>query len=1498
MECVQPVSAVKHQYSVQHWTKNGMERKTLDITVFPDDTVARVLMKISHALGKTSLPYAWKSNKPMLFRPNGTWVNKGYHVNPWKAKVAAEIDTSDAKMSFEFQQLIPRGTLNITFKDDVNEELQNAYYFPDFGIKLSSKATLAREDDVLIKLWQHDENLTPMQQCVFTHVEYHGVISKDSLVMADIFDVIKASKRIPFVQWVDDRSRVLYKVSENHNIPSSTIQLWTQHDRLPITNGAVIFYSPFMNNFCRCFIDSLGNVQFTYHLDARDKLDLPVISNHNASLVQYISSIFNVKINVTMTNISMKTNIMKSGTTMQSLASVVGTLLPVFHIVKLAANSLDLIYKRASNYNTIDVTETIKTLLQYGSMSPAEIAERLIQTYGFSMTEASTYIEQATTMQDVATNKKIETGIAVNISPAPLGFKVSVDQAPSLEEASCALHWVRSCVAAASVSKSKEKTRVLQMKKQPKAPSPPPPASPSRSRSESEKSLEDPLDLDGGGIGNEYKGYFLNMLQKADPRIFVDSVDYARKCMVTNFRQPVVISKQDKEDLEKKGYAKGIDNFIEYGSDANQQNIYFCPRIWCPESKIPLTPEQYEENGRKCPSGEKAIDLYDHDYWDHDPSVPHMIGFHTSKSENGFCLPCCMKRIPDQVKFAKKLKECRAPATNQEVTTGTTTAPQVEQGADDEQYYLMTQNAPLPKGRYGTVPKPLHNAIFPNIAHAQCSKVLTSQECLVRKGIDHENDSLLAAVASALGMASKQKFVKWVKTHLDPLRFLTLENGNVLMMFASSNALVPKDHGLMVKKWKSWIANYPDYISLLQIQPLLSKEEYTVDELYIISRELAIFDAYTHFVNYLQSPEPKNPYLLYDLLKHMGVMLLLWERQDNDNAYLYCPLYTSAKQIVDGLSASKNTIMLLKDGDVYEPLELKQRNKHGMETIPFTKAQKMVDMLYACNQSDDNTSRVVANLIAYDMWIDEALTLPSSFRITTLVLGADMKIAFGLTKENIVIKMPYGGIPLGFLHRIMESLKIKQLVYHDDIEGKTYAPKFMAADLDLISKRLAVIGFGFDVGRVVTSTMYNGIPVYATMVQIPPSLVYPSIRTAASSWHGYKDKDRKWHQIRMAVGRAVLGHYDTLVKELATSSRKERTNILMNTFPSIPDKKILQAVIDELPLTYGAEAVANWLRRASYPTRFPFLDPRVIKQNKQYIFSQVAVEQGLPRDVLEPPKGPRPAYTMEPTKQQEQPLPATIDSLLYTTLKLPDSIKVELVSLPSKWTQIKNYQWSSFKMGVIKPYSNQSIWDIIIWVSSNLLVPITRESIEWLRYKKIGVSLKNIDLMSVFLEDPSTLHHWNAVLGKKYNDGKQLLQKTFAPQIERGDVSSLIGYWRQIADNNKIWFNDLDIYSFVNSVPCSVVVLHRSPYGSGTKKRGNIEDLAISSTFFTHKYSKSYVERTPLIILYKTLHNEYAEYSPIVDENGTFLYKSLHLCPKDVQDLVKHHVQNKTNRMS
>lgn len=1494
MECLQPIPVLATSYRVKHWKQGGVDEQDVDIQVFPDDSVIDVLTQITYKLGKESLPYAWHK-KPMLFTPSGSW--KGYHVNPFKAD-ATSIPGEEPSLSFHLTDLVSSPLLNITFKDDLPQELQHSYYFPDLKLKLRSAKALKKEYDLLVSTWKENpQELEKIQvsQCIYTHIEYRGKIAIRE-TLAEIFDAVQAREKLPFVQWIDDRTRVLYKVYDQHKIPATTLQQWMQHDRIPLTDGAINLYSPFRKNFAQCVINANGNVLLRYHVDARDKIDMQTIHEHFAKFVPYLESILKIKLFVTLHEVAVRTEFSKNDTSLNFLANQMTRLLPVFHIVNFTQNAIEAIYKRSSNHTTTDITQYIRSLIKFGNVNTDEILQNLVNTYGYSISEAKSYIEQAQETEDVATSKLIETGMVVRIAPFALGYRIAIDNAPSLHEARCALHWVRSCLLQRKEDvATKQKPVVVKMvAPKPKTPSP----SPSSSK---ESSSTRSLSI-GGAVG-KFEEYFVKMLRSADEAIFGDrKVNYARSCMATNFRQPVVLSKAEKEALDNTEYGKGIDNFIEYGSDPNNKNVYFCPRIWCPESKVPLTPEQYEANkakGQICPKkGENPIEAYEHSYWDENPKVIHHIGFLGKRNSQGFCMPCCMRSVQTN---KEKTKLClSSDASN---PSARPEAADLSSATVREEYYLKTQAAPLPKGRYGTVPIPLHNALFPDISHAMCSKVLTSQECLVRKGIDHGNDSFTNALASALGMKDKHEWYKWLVRKLDPMTFIGLENGQLLTLFAPTEPVIPSHNKSMCKRWKTWVSKYPKYVSIMNLQDLITKDDLTHQQTIQLSRELGVFDAYERFLAYIRSAETKNPYLFHDILRSFDVLMLLWEKQDAENVFLYCPHYTRIEDVIDTMSHSQNAVLLLKDGEYYEPLELKQRNKNGVEKISFERGQAMIDVLHACTPvaGTENSRVVAANLIAFDMWASQALMIPSHFKISSFVIGANMRIQYALTKANIIIKIPYGGLPIGYLPRVMKDISVDGIMHHEDIQGNIFNCKFVSVDLQLVAQKLSSIGFGLNAGDVINTATYNGIPIYETALTMPPCVDYPTILTSTHVSREFKEKDRKWHNLQMLVGRTFLSHYETLVQPLESMTRKKRVETLMRTFPKVAKvhSNLLQAVIEEMPLEYGRQAFADWLRRVNYSEKYPFMSTTIKKKDNQWVFSQAAVENGVTYDVVNPAVGPRPRRDIVPLLQNQIETVYTVSPSDISQAGFPDMLlnNYTLDTLPSKWTQIKKYQWSDFKIAKIKDYKRDTLWGVMEWLSEKLMVPIKRDEIKWIKSKKVKQSLPYPDVMSVIMEDASLLKEWNTAFGKKFIDGKQLMQKAYTPLFTK-DASKIVSMWKAIVERDELWFSDIDLYAFTTIVPCTIMVLHRSRYGEGNKKRGDITDLGASSTFYAKDYTQKYVSTKPLIILWKEETDDHSVYHPIVDAQGTMLHKSVIVSPKDIRELIEYHIEHKTNRLA
>ena len=92
----------------------------------------------------------------------------------------------------------------------------------------------------------------------------------------------------------------------------------------------------------------------------------------------------------------------------------------------------------------------------------------------------------------------------------------------------------------------------------------------------------------------------LDRLIKYYKKLFTPSVvtkssknfdNYSRLCQ--SFRQPIVLTKEEKSRIDTINPG-AYTNFVEYGSDPNNQNYYICPHYWQLNDKLPLTKEQAE----------------------------------------------------------------------------------------------------------------------------------------------------------------------------------------------------------------------------------------------------------------------------------------------------------------------------------------------------------------------------------------------------------------------------------------------------------------------------------------------------------------------------------------------------------------------------------------------------------------------------------------------------------------------------------------------------------------------------------------------------------------------------------------------------------------------------------------------------------------------------------------------------------------------------------------
>lgn len=1492
MDCVAIVDG-RHTITVNEWYEHNKFR-THNVQVFRDDTVMRAVLKVAAALGKTTIPYVWHKRQSLLFTVRSTNWN-GYRVHPWEA-LTDGTETMRPTIVYRYGELIGAHTqtINVAFRDAC-PFANNDHFFPSIEQAVPSAQVIRREDAVLEKLLSYDNSehakiLKRDSSCVYSHVVFRGKPHKfdhPQTFLSDLYKRLHVGAFVPFIQWMNDSVQILYKLAEHHSISVAHIAHWTASERLPKVPTCITMYSPVATNnnvFARIFITQDGEVVVTYHMNIREKVDWSAIVAHKNKVFEWLRNFTGINYEVLDgTDISVRAELITNVATVE-LLSVVSSILPIFHVLVSKAGYIELLYKRSSNYkDEVQLSEYIQTKISMGIPVP-EIVESLVEM-GIDREEVLANIDSP-----APNAKKIQTGTVIKIAKIGHGLSVSVVNCPSIAEVQMALNWLRACIIHVPHAIKKPQRRAPSLSSSSSAAAPVPVAAVSSSSKTTESSVKsDDLAFlsDGGAIGKENQRYFLSMLQDADPALFNNSdINYARTCQASSFHQPVVLSKDEYDKMVDEGFGEAVDNSVTYGSDPSRKNVYFCPRIWCPVSKRPITYEMYVRNGNKCPSGESAKLMYEHPYWNNSPNTKHYIGFHKKKTNDGLCLPCCYAKP-----LAKdKEKECTAPVASPAAPAD----PSSPATAQVKDAYIMTQVAPLPEGRNGNIPQVLHEIITPNVNFQLCTKTLSSQECPVRRGIAHKGDSLMNAIAYAVGKGSKEQLIEWLKKELDPLTFLSLENGEIVATFTDVNGPVPRDHIGLVKEMRVRLRKWPKYREIFNIDVA------TLDaDQYKMSRELQLYIAWLRYFKYLSSNEVKSPHHLYDVLKKLGYLLVVWDKEGTNDIQLRCPLYTSVATLARAIDEHRKTIMLLYENGVYEPIELKKRTNNGVPVMDTKYTSTIDDVIGACKaETEDATETAFKRVVTVENWALHMLRHGAPFTFHVAVISPDLRISHIFTKGHVLVHLPNGGLPIGLLPRILKETHTKHVVYHEDIAGKVYTARLFKVDADLYARKLKSVGFGYSMG-VIGTTAGAGVGYINTLLTVPVVATPPTIVVRGSDELGSFERaesklDTEWVQVQRMVGKVLIQHYDSLVAPLLQqkSTRKDRIDILMNTFPAFPNKRRLRAVFEEMPFENGKEAMMTWVRLVGYESMFPFFadDAKLVKG--EWIFSQRAVDVGLPSEVMIPVKknGHRPRNEILDNKAER--IPFTKQDVVNVAEVVPDMIKevaVDKKKLPSKWTQIRNYEWSKYYMYVVKRYTRDCCKELIEWIGKQLGIPIFWGDIQYMKSKYVIGALFDEPSALMLLEDPSFAQEWAMKLGKSMKTPKQIWDRGLS-KLTREDAVTM---WKDIAENGRLWPADIDIFVAAKLMDVTIMVLHRSKYGAGAAKRGDIEDLATSSALYTLKYDMTHVRNRPICILYKDTESDHSVYSAITDQKGVFLFSSLFDCPLDIKKLVEHHIQVK-----
>lgn len=438
------------------------------------------------------------------------------------------------------------------------------------------------------------------------------------------------------------------------------------------------------------------------------------------------------------------------------------------------------------------------------------------------------------------------------------------------------------------------------------------------------KSMNSNINIEGMKLLNPNP--FSLMLQQREPILFKAKKDsgtysYARACPSNNRRQPVILTAEEKERIDREHPGSYTKSLAYKSTPDGKLYYYVCPRYWDLKRKTSLTEEEVAsgEYGEVIPQGARKVprgtSVYEFDSEYHRDGngnhIPLYPGFMKPKGHpQGKCVPCCFKSWDAPARM-KLRKECSG-----ELET-------LDEQFKFDDYVKGPEKWPLDEGRLGYLSPGLE--LFLGVENSKCqisktdSSLRANTPCLVRFGVGlDKNTSFIAAIASALAEAkgkrkvSVESLVRLLADSCDLDTFHRLQNGALVSLFA------PDSTASKTSDDKSLLSASVDKDNSVQATGFNK-----------------IKVAHERFIKYLRDPESVVDHkYLWDLVTHpnkaifpRGINLIILEEPSSDitnDIRILCPSnpYKSKLYYKD-----RSTLVLYLKNGIYEVLVLYEDRK-------------------------------------------------------------------------------------------------------------------------------------------------------------------------------------------------------------------------------------------------------------------------------------------------------------------------------------------------------------------------------------------------------------------------------------------------------------------------------------------------------------------------------------------------------------------------------------------
>ena len=500
---------------------------------------------------------------------------------------------------------------------------------------------------------------------------------------------------------------------------------------------------------------------------------------------------------------------------------------------------------------------------------------------------------------------------------------------------------------------------------------------------------------------------FLKRLQEREPTLFFKSTDgkhsqYSRMCLWSAKRQPVILTKEEKDRIDKEAPGS-YDNAIEYGTDSKNPFYYICPRFWDLKHNISVHPSKVKQENlisRDVPDSKKHLNIQTKYIVELSkpgklPSYMTRVGFLSKQHPQGYYMPCCFtekhnteKKKPDVV---EKRIEDALKSYKQEA---------VEKEPEKQANYIQDGNKfPLDEGRKGHLTPLL--ARFFQVSTADCysnmqkRKLKLNYQCLLRKGVEKsKHQSFLGSIAFLLNMESiedcKNKILKIVT--LDTIQ--SFHNGNLSHTFSSKNY---EDQDITAYKNSRLYKEMKD-------SPEFKK----------------IVSGYENFCKYIKSDEPIDYTYLWEIIciqlykKRINMIVLYQESDDiTQNISIVCP---TTEHSIYSFDPQYPSIILYRKDDLFEPVYIyMETEKNFIQTKLFdikTINKRLVNLLEyikvnmnTCKGQKSNRIYEFKENLTLEQLIEEIKKL-KTYKIEKEIMHVDGRIIGLLVKEKETFFVP------------------------------------------------------------------------------------------------------------------------------------------------------------------------------------------------------------------------------------------------------------------------------------------------------------------------------------------------------------------------------------------------------------------------------------------------------------------------------------------------------------